>query len=586
MTTEAAANDTITATAPPTASLPSATAIAPPQGVALGVKGMRESLGSVRSAMIAGGIDEAKVEQMLAPSVAVAEKCEAEVVAWRPYGGAMDFGGIDSYLEANKRSAQIDELAYQFNQIVANIMSANPEEVSLTEKASRVAAAAGDLQSRVGQVDASIKEKKNGSLLDRVGGAFRSLLPGTKDYGDDELGLDFVDAPGGTLRAFKDDAGVWRWTGIWSNAYKDDEGEVFPLEAHQEFIGWCDKSGRYPELWSWHTPGSRMGVADMLDIHAGFTIATGTFDKGMEDCAERLSQMPDIGMSHGYLYRLADKATGKYSIYRAYEISELPAHRAGNKLTGFAPLREAMTMDATKEKHLRATLGDARVDAMKSNLEQAQKELTAAGIGMSIKEAADVLTAPAPPAVATAAAPAPDAAATAAPPAPAVAATLPATANAEAAAAGNQASLPPPAPSPATASGADVPAIAGTGADDKAFTSALVSALGAQIESAVAAATKEQGEQLTAIQSTLSQYGEQLIALKESDDAKITAAFAPRAQQAAASAVKDDGNVVTDEKKIAAVEQAAKAADDAPLAAVSPYMEQLKGLPALAGGGT
>jgi len=556
METDDTANGTATITPPPEARRRPG-----PVTLEQGVKGMRDAIGTVESAMKAGGIDDAKIATMLAPSLAVAEKCEAEAVAWRPFGGATSFDGIDSFLEANKRQSEINELAYQFNEIVYNIMAANPEEVSLEEKASLVATAAGELRTRVGQIDASAKSA--GGLLSKVGNAVRQFIA-PKDE-PDTLGFDYLNGDG-TIRAFKDDSGAWRWVGIWSNAYKDDEDEVFPLEAHKEFIGWCDKSGHMPELWVWHMPGSRMGIADMLDIHEGFTVATGTFDKGMESAAEKFT--PDDRMSHGFLYRIADKASGKYPIYRTYELSVLPGARAGNKLTGFAPLREALTMDATKEKYAREKLGDTFVDNMKANLEGARKELETKGVAMSIKEIADSIVADG--AKHDAAAPAPAQAAAAA----SSAAPPNTDAATAAAAAGTQASLSAPPPESAPEAGGD-----------KAMADTFVAALGAKLTEAVSLATKDITDGIAEIKSTMAQHGEQLLALKESDDTKIAAAFAPRTAPVA-SAVKGQEKGTEPPKSVA---DAAKEADTAtlgaltgvvkegPLGAVAGYMEQAFG---------
>ena len=98
----------------------------------------------------------------------------------------------------------------------------------------------------------------------------RSLVDRVKDMlGLKEQGF------GSAFWSFKDAKGEWRWLSAYSNNFKDRDGEIFTEAAHKEFVRAADKLNRYPELWVWHTPGSRIGFCDFLDVSDGFIVASG-----------------------------------------------------------------------------------------------------------------------------------------------------------------------------------------------------------------------------------------------------------------------------------------------------------------------
>ena len=148
----------------------------------------------------------------------------------------------------------------------------------------------------------------------------------------------------------------WRWLAIYSNRYRDRDNppEILSEAAHRDFVKAVD-AGEWepPELWLWHTPGSRSGQADFLAYDdRGFSIASGWFDKNREYVAAALAEDTDLGVSHGMpmseLERDEDDAT-VITRYRSIEISPLPKKAAANELTGFVTL-EGKTMELSKEK--------------------------------------------------------------------------------------------------------------------------------------------------------------------------------------------------------------------------------------------
>lgn len=187
----------------------------------------------------------------------------------------------------------------------------------------------------------------------------------------------------GSFQAFKDMAGNWRWLSITTNKYRDLEGEIFSEKAHEEYIARTDKMRDHPELWLWHVPGSRVGVADFVTGCGGFVLHSGTFDEGMEGVAESLSRAEELAVSHGYEYKGGDREDGVYDWYQTFEVSPLPVGRAANVYTDFAAEikeEEAMQITAEKKQFLAEHLGEKRTEELVERLTQISKELEEGGI--------------------------------------------------------------------------------------------------------------------------------------------------------------------------------------------------------------
>lgn len=192
----------------------------------------------------------------------------------------------------------------------------------------------------------------------------------------------------GRLNVFKDARGDWRWVGVVSNKFYDEEREVLTLKAHEAFADYVEATGDYPELWVWHTPGSRIGVADAVAVIGGFRVDTGTFDKGMEDVAAALAKDEGLAMSHGFEYH-EDSFDGEtYTQYRTLEDSVLPFKNAANKYTSFTiseVIKEAkedeMTLTAERREFLVEKLGEDRVARLEESLPEFTKQLEEAGVG-------------------------------------------------------------------------------------------------------------------------------------------------------------------------------------------------------------
>jgi hypothetical protein len=186
----------------------------------------------------------------------------------------------------------------------------------------------------------------------------------------------------GSLSVTKDADGKYRWLAIYSNKWYDRDQEVFPEEEHKDFINWLDRTKAFPELWLWHTPGSRVGQADWADYDSrGFVVASGGFDPGMDDVAEKLAADKGLGVSHGFRFRELQK-DGTYRGYRSFEISPLPLARAANYGTAFsAAVKEANMLTADKRAFLISKMGEDRTKQIESALDVMSKEFTDKGVG-------------------------------------------------------------------------------------------------------------------------------------------------------------------------------------------------------------
>lgn len=190
-----------------------------------------------------------------------------------------------------------------------------------------------------------------------------------------------------------------RFFTAWTNNFQDREGEIFPEAAHKEYIEWADRNQQYPELWIWHTKGTKYGQVDWLDYTDGFVYASGLIDAGHEDLAVTIAK-EDSGVSHGFhgLQR------GNEVIqYRSFEISTLPRSNAAVWTTNFNIIGEGakeMAFTQQKKDYLKSHgLDDVAIAAAETQATQLSKALK--DLGVSYKDA-DIVDDPAPAPVAPA----------------------------------------------------------------------------------------------------------------------------------------------------------------------------------------
>lgn len=302
-----------------------------------------------------------------------------------------------------------------------------------------------------------------------------------------------------TFALAKQKDGTLRFLAAWSNNFYDREGEVFPEYAHKEFAEHCETTGSYPELWMWHTIGSKYGQVDWIDVTDGFIYASGTIDPGKEALAEKMVE-EGVGLSHGF-YGI--QRGNEIAWYRSYEISTLPRANAAVWTTSFDLLTEGVKdmgfTQQRKEFLKNHGFSDEQIIAAEANATKLNETLK--GMGVAYKDADLEPDPPAP-----AAAPAQTAAAAPAAPAAATAST---TVSA-----------------PTTEASGDKSA--------STFESQMIASM-ERLTAAVLGVTQQVNGLETRVKS-----------VERTDDQRVADAMAPRAQPTSVgvSASKDAGNIV------------------------------------------
>lgn len=183
--------------------------------------------------------------------------------------------------------------------------------------------------------------------LSRHGGEYGMSEQQQRDVTDKIIShMDFIftergDPDGSNLSVWKEASGGYRWSAVYSNNLLDQDNppETILDQSHKAFT-YLVKEGElpYPELWHWHIPGTRWGVADFLDYRDGFALAGGTVDPGCEKEAEALAGRTDIKVSHGMptasIIRDPDDPSN-ILFHLTKEISDLPDYAAANQATTF-----------------------------------------------------------------------------------------------------------------------------------------------------------------------------------------------------------------------------------------------------------
>lgn len=170
------------------------------------------------------------------------------------------------------------------------------------------------------------------------------------------------------------------WLAVYSNNLEDREGEIFPAVAIDQYIERV-KSGIVPkpELWLWHTPGTRIGETDIIERVGAFVVAAGTFDSTPQGqkAQAAFAKKRDDAMSHGFTFD-PDKFDGRhYWSFNTFEISVLPRKAAANLYTSFEEI-EAMAMTEETKAYLKAAGIDP--DSLDTTLEKATESAKAAGL--------------------------------------------------------------------------------------------------------------------------------------------------------------------------------------------------------------
>lgn len=154
------------------------------------------------------------------------------------------------------------------------------------------------------------------------------------------------------------------WFAWWSNNFEDRDGELFSEKAIDEYVRRVDVGAvPPPELWLWHTPGTRIGMAEWVGRIGHFACAAGKFDETDAGAAAQahFAKGADNGMSHGFYYETDQKSDdGIYHQFNTFEISVLPREKAANPYTAFEEVFD-MEMSDEKRQWLAQVLGDQQL---------------------------------------------------------------------------------------------------------------------------------------------------------------------------------------------------------------------------------
>jgi transcription termination factor NusB len=250
-----------------------------------------------------------------------ADKMKALRIKYRVPYEATSFDELDSYREAKRVADAQYSVLHDFQLLQENIIYSDEIE----DKAAAIAALAGQLSERMKMAESEANEK---SVPDE------DAIDGITTMADKSTS-------GTGFSIEKQADGSYRWLAVYSNKYRDRDHppEIISEESHLAFIKAVESGAvDYPELWLWHIPGTRIGQADFLTYADGFAIAGGTIDEQHSDKARKLSQIPDLGVSHGMPHWSLKRRADDPSVIDRHitsEISPLDMDAAANLLTGF-----------------------------------------------------------------------------------------------------------------------------------------------------------------------------------------------------------------------------------------------------------
>lgn len=157
------------------------------------------------------------------------------------------------------------------------------------------------------------------------------------------------------VQGFKllDDSDEFEWMAWYTNNFEDREKQIIAEHAIADYVERVEKGlDPYPELWYFHTPGTKHGQATKLFQLDHFALALGTFDSGPVADGFKSHYQKDtskLGVSHGFLYPTNMLVDGVYHAFTTFEISPLPMDKAANQFTSFERTKSMPITDAQKQ---------------------------------------------------------------------------------------------------------------------------------------------------------------------------------------------------------------------------------------------
>jgi len=303
-----------------------------------------------------------------------------------PMWGVTSFSELDDLQQADHAAHEMSELVQQFQMLAGNII----EDYEIEDKSGALRTLASEFVDRVEVTmsDSDTADKQTGFIAS-IKRAFKSIP---------EPGIETKDNTG--LMLWKDKGtGRYRWFAIYSNKFRDDDhpAEIISEKSHRTFAEMaCKGMVPMPELWQWHIPGTRWGIADWVDYtEDGFAVASGLVDEGCERVAEAYAKDANpIKVSHGMPKSLLIRSGEDPSVIDFHvttEISPLPADKAANPYTGFQIMSsevKEMSLSQDQRAYLEAHgLNKEGIEQIAQGLTQMSK--TAQADGRESKQAAE-----------------------------------------------------------------------------------------------------------------------------------------------------------------------------------------------------
>jgi hypothetical protein len=203
----------------------------------------------------------------------------------------------------------------------------------------------------------------------------------------------------------------------YSNKWEDREDDIISEKAHENYAKFVNEQGFRPQITPFHQPtlpertwlkiyhafrndiprlndivrkvfrdtGSSIAEVDRVVYMHGFSTMIGKVYPDMQEVAEKLAGMPDIGSSHAFVvtdFSRREKSGKIVNEYWSFEGSPLPRHRAANPLTALAIEEKSMpeeTVEAklnpSDEKWLKELFGEERFGKIKNNFKELEPTL-------------------------------------------------------------------------------------------------------------------------------------------------------------------------------------------------------------------
>lgn len=171
-----------------------------------------------------------------------------------------------------------------------------------------------------------------------------------------------------TVPAFKA-LGNGLWVASFTNNFEDRHKEILSAESHDRYVARV-KAGLVPlpELWHWHTPGTRHGEALWIDkVGNHMVVAVGKFDDTPAGKAaeEQYQKMGPVKLSHGFHYPVWAKKGNVYLDYNTFEITTLPPGREANPFTTFEEVKAMSALSQEIRDSLTTLFGAQAPDVIK-----------------------------------------------------------------------------------------------------------------------------------------------------------------------------------------------------------------------------